>query len=80
MADRLIPFIDEIKNSTHQNILVCTHGRTLRVLMCLFLDKSVAQMDEFEHRNTCLYKLQYDGDQFHLELENDIVHLQDKSY
>ncbi len=35
LADRLIPFVEEIKQSEHQSVLVCTHGRTLRVLMCL---------------------------------------------
>lgn len=75
LADRLMPFVEEIKNSTHENILVCTHGRTLRVLICLLTNTPVSKMDSFEHTNTCLYKLRYDGTLFHLELENDIVHL-----
>lgn len=76
LANRLIPFVDEIKNSTHTNILACTHGRTLRVLLCLLLDKPIAAMDEFDHQNTCLYHLAFDGNKFELLKQNDITHLQ----
>ena len=75
LADRLQPFVEEIKNSTHKTILACTHGRTLRVLMCLLLDKPISAMDEFEHQNTCLYHLAYDGKSFKLLKENDTTHL-----
>ena len=75
LADRLIPFVEEIKNSTHKTILICTHGRTLRVLMCLLLEKPIFDMDEFDHQNTCLYHSQYDGKSFRLLKENDTTHL-----
>ena len=76
LADRLIPFVEEIKNSTHKTILACTHGRTLRVLMCLLLEKPISAMDDFDHQNTCLYHLKYDGVKFELIKENDVEHLQ----
>ncbi len=75
LADRLIPFVEEIKNSMHKTILACTHGRTLRVLMCLLLNKSISAMDDFDHQNTCLYHLKYDGVKFELIKENDVEHL-----
>lgn len=77
LADRLIPFVEEIKNSTHKTILACTHGRTLRVLMCLLLEKPIAAMDEFDHQNTCLYHLTFDGEKFELLKQNDTTHLVD---
>ena len=79
LADRLIPFVEEIKQSEHQSVLVCTHGRTLRVLMCLLLEKPVSAMDEFDHQNTGLYVLRFDGNKFSLDLENDISHLNTNS-
>lgn len=79
LADRLIPFVEEIKQSEHQSVLVCTHGRTLRVLMCLLLEKPVSAMDEFDHQNTGLYVLRFDGNKFFLDLENDISHLNTNS-
>lgn len=76
LADRLIPFVEEIKNSTHKTILACTHGRTLRVLMCLLLEKPISAMDDFDHQNTCLYHLRFDGTSFKLLKENDVTHLE----
>ncbi len=75
LANRLLPFVDEIKESKQKTILVCTHGRTIRVLMCLLLNKPIAAMDEFEHQNTSLYHLEFDGHYFELIKENDITHL-----
>lgn len=76
LKERLLPFVDELRNSPLKNILVCTHGRTLRVLLCLLLDKPVEDMDDFSHENTCVYKVVFDGVNYHLELENDLSHLQ----
>lgn len=75
LQDRLLPFVEELKVSSTQQILVCTHGRTLRVLVCLLLNKPVEEMDDFSHENTCVYKLRLEGSDFHLELENDLSHL-----
>ncbi len=75
LVDRLQPFVEEIRTSAHKNVLVCTHGRTLRVLICLLLEKPVSEMDEYEHQNTCLYHLEYDGQHFNLLKENDTTHL-----
>jgi phosphoserine phosphatase len=75
LADRLYPFVEELKQVNQQTILVCTHGRTLRLLMCLLLDKPIATMDEFDHQNTCLYHVAYDGEKFIMIKENDIAHL-----
>lgn len=75
LADRLMPFVEEIKQSAHKTILICTHGRTLRVLVCLLLGKPVSHMDEFSHENTCLYHLEYDGVNVELIKENDLEHL-----
>jgi len=75
LADRLLPFINEIKQASYQTILVCTHGRTLRVMMCMLFDLPISKMDTFLHNNTCLYHLSLDGDKFHTVKENDLSHL-----
>jgi broad specificity phosphatase PhoE len=75
LADRLIPFVEELKTNTNQTILVCTHGRTLRVLMCLLLGLPISKMDDFSHNNTCLYHLSYNGNKFNTIKENDLTHL-----
>ncbi|MFN8284191.1 MAG: histidine phosphatase family protein [Chitinophagales bacterium] len=75
LANRLQPFVEELQNTDAQTILVCTHGRTLRVLICLLLGKPIQQMDEFEHQNTCLYHVEFNGNKHTLIKENDIKHL-----
>lgn len=75
LADRVSPFIDEIKSSHHQTILICTHGRTLRVMMCLLLGRPISDMDKFLHHNTCLYHVSLVDGKFILRKENDLSHL-----
>ncbi len=75
LADRLIPVVQELKSTDYQTILVCTHGRTLRVLLCLLMGKPISAMDDFVHDNTCLYHLEYDGEKCTLLKENDLSHL-----
>lgn len=75
LSDRLQPFVQELKASSHRTIMVCTHGRTLRVLVCLLLNKPIEEMDDFSHENTCVYKLQMEDGIFRIELENDLSHL-----
>lgn len=75
LADRLLPFVKELKNTDARTILVCTHGRTLRVLLCLLMGKPISDMDDFVHDNTCLYHVEYDGEKCSLLKENDLTHL-----
>jgi probable phosphoglycerate mutase len=53
------------------------HGRAMRILLTTLLRQPLATMDQFEHRNLCLYRLRYDYDtqQFSVELANDTRHL-----
>ena len=51
------------------------HVRTLRVLLCLLMNKKVSAMDDFVHDNTCLYHLEYDNEKYTLLKENDLTHL-----
>ena len=53
-----------------ERVLVCMHGRAMRVLLCLLLRYPLSQMETFEHRNLCLYKINYTGTLFALELAN----------
>lgn len=62
-------------NTEEGTILVCMHGRAMRILLCYLLEISLSKMDDFSHGNTCLYKLKYDGEKYLLELSNDKSHL-----
>ena len=60
-----------------ETILVAMHGRAMRILLCWITDQPLSFMDQFEHSNLCLYKLQYNYDTaaFTIELANDTAHL-----
>lgn len=73
---RQLPVIDLLKARKHEKvILVCMHGRAMRILLSTLLDSDLRYMDEFEHSNLCLYIINFDGKCFTLELVNDTKHL-----
>ncbi len=57
-------------------VLVCMHGRALRILLCQLLNYPLKSMDLFEHENLCLYQLNYTGSMFSVVKNNDISHLE----
>ena len=64
-----------LKHEEEENILICMHGRALRILLCQLLKKSLHHMEEFPHQNTSLYVLDYDGADFSVQVFNDLDHL-----
>ncbi|EON76433.1 phosphoglycerate mutase-like protein [Lunatimonas lonarensis] len=61
VSHRLSRAIDHITGNGGENILVCMHGRAIRILMCLLLGKPLHEMDYFQHQNLCCYQLDYKG-------------------
>jgi len=73
---RLAPRMDYLlQQHTQGNVLICTHGRTLRILLCQLLGYGLPQMQLFAHTNTGLNILRRSGDRFIPELINDTAHL-----
>ena len=73
---RMKPAVDHIMSKTEeQTILVCMHGRAIRILLCILLNYPLKSMDMFEHENLCLYLLDYSEGAFTIRLHNDISHL-----
>jgi broad specificity phosphatase PhoE len=56
-------------------ILICMHGRAMRVMLCLMLNYPLRAMDLFEHQNLCLYELSYTGSMFKIDKYNSLSHL-----
>lgn len=76
VAARLQATIEEILNKDDEKqILICMHGRAMRILLCLLLNYPIQCMDYFPHHNTCLYKLIYTGSLTRINLFNDLRHL-----
>jgi broad specificity phosphatase PhoE len=75
---RQIPVIETVLSRPHErNILIAMHGRAIRVLLTALFDQPLVKMDEYEHSNLCLYRINYSYETklFELEVSNDITHL-----
>ena len=59
-----------------QKILLCMHGRAMRLFLCLLLKRPFAEMEDFEHDNLSLYKLRLHNEGHQLLIRNDRSHLQ----
>ncbi len=76
VAARMRPGIQKLKEAEGDTLLVCMHGRAMRVFLSLILNYDLRYMDNFPHTNLCLYLLQELGDgTFRLEKSNDQEHL-----
>lgn len=75
LADRCGRFVEGLKSRPEQLILVCSHGRALRCLMCCVKGQHLREMESYRHNNTGLFKVQFDGEKYQVELENDTRHL-----
>ncbi len=69
--------LDHILSKTDEkNILICMHGRALRIILCVLLNYPLKSMDLFEHQNLCLYQIDYTGSMFAIKKHNDVSHYQ----
>jgi probable phosphoglycerate mutase len=76
VAARMDTFIDlMLSRPNEKTILVCMHGRAMRVLLCRLLHYPIQHMDLFEHHNLCLYQIFYTGSMFTIRQHKDISHL-----
>jgi len=58
-----------------KTVLVCMHGRAMRLLLCILTGKRLSEMDNFPHQNLVLYKVTYDGTKFDIVDFNNAEHL-----
>jgi broad specificity phosphatase PhoE len=73
---RLLPVLDLIlSRKEEKNILVCMHGRAIRILLATILNYHLKCMDQFQHHNLGLYVLTHTGTMFSVDIYNNIEHL-----
>jgi 2,3-bisphosphoglycerate-dependent phosphoglycerate mutase len=70
-----------MKAENEQKVLICMHGRAMKIFLCLLLGYDLTQMDNFEHSNTCLYRVDYRPERqaFELKIQNCTNHLSGSS-
>ena len=62
--------------SEEKKVLVCMHGRAMRILLCQLFNKPLKEMDDFPHHNVGVYHLVLSNDgKLEMLLENCMKHL-----
>jgi broad specificity phosphatase PhoE len=73
---RLRIFISHLENRPERHLLICSHGRAMRGLMCLLDGQPITAMNEYGHSNTGLYHIRYqEKEGYQFVLRNDTSHL-----
>ncbi len=76
VAERQKDVLDLIlSRPEEETILICMHGRAMRILLAWLLNYPLYQMDQFTHQNLCLYELNHTGSMFWVERFADVSHL-----
>jgi probable phosphoglycerate mutase len=71
-------FLNYLLTLPEKRVLIATHGRYIRSLMCTLTNVDLSNMESFQHVNFCLYKVNYLSDKkFYIERNCDTVHLQE---
>ena len=75
MVIRVMRGVDKIIKENLDSVLICIHGRALRVLLSKIIDNDLTKMDKYVHSNTGMYILNYDNGKFVIVDRNLIKHL-----
>lgn len=67
--------VKKILSEKEKLILVCMHGRAMKIMLAWITGHDIRHMDLFEHDNLSLYILKYSDNHFEIERSNDRSHL-----
>lgn len=77
MRERLVSFVEDLERNhpleQQENLLVVSHGGTLRLLMTILLQLPVETRQSFAFANCSITRLILDGDQPRLDCHNVVV-------
>ena len=76
MSIRLVKGFNKVLDDDHDTVLLCIHGRALRILLSKIIDNDLTKMDKYVHSNTGLYILEYKNDKYEILGSNLRDHLE----
>ena len=76
MSVRLVKGFNKVLDDDHDTVLLCIHGRALRVLLSKIIDNDLTKMDKYVHSNTGLYILEFKNGKYEILGRNLRNHLQ----
>jgi len=75
MYNRIQVVSDEIQSSNYNNVLICTHGRTMRTILHVFTGIDFKDVQQYKFNNTGLYLLEGEVGKMNILKANDKTHL-----
>ena len=75
MSVRLLKGFNKVLDDDHDTVLLCIHGRALRILLSKIIDNDLTKMDKYVHSNTGLYILEYKNGKYEIIGSNLRDHL-----
>jgi len=75
VQERLQIFLKHLDQTEEKKVLICSHGRSIRILLCTLFNRTLQEMDAYPHHNLCLYVVRWDGHDARMIRENDLSHL-----
>ena len=75
MSVRLVKGFNKVLNDDQDTVLLCIHGRALRILLSKIIDNDLTKMDKYVHSNTGLYILEYKNGKYEILGSNLRNHL-----
>ena len=76
MSIRLVKGFNKVLDDDHDTVLLCIHGRALRILLSKIIDNDLTKMDKYVHSNTGLYILEYKNGKYEILGSNLRDHLE----
>lgn len=74
---RVNNFVERLKKADYENVLIVTHGLTVMMLLNIFEGNPLEKVTERKlSKGTTLSKINFDGENFNIEYENDRSHLE----
>ena len=70
MSERLFRGFDKIIKESYENVLLCIHGRALRILLSKIIDNDLTKMDKYTHSNTGVYIIDYNNKKYDIVAKN----------
>lgn len=67
--------LDYIAGQPEDLVLVCMHGRALKIMLAWITGRHMKEMDLFDHSNLSLYVLNYSNNSWSIETHDDRTHL-----
>ena len=76
MSVRLLIGFNKVLEDNHDIVLLCIHGRALRILLSKIIDNDLTKMDKYVHSNTGLYIIENKNNKYEILGSNLRDHLE----